>query len=142
MSTPGNVVFSPVEPNMPTYSYLPWALFGVLAILFIVVAVGVYQWIQNGSFSFSTWFRKEEQEMDSQVKEYKPESWCFVGEDVVGRWCVRVPNPHSCTPDRLFDSEDNCTYVSASALPLGVVKEGGAEYKPFAPPMPAMANTF
>ncbi len=130
---------------MPTYSYIPWALFVVLTILFIVVAVGVFQWIQNGSVSFSTWFRKERkehtQEME-QVQEYKPESWCFVGEDVTGRWCVRVPTPHSCTPDRLFDSEDNCTYVPASAMPLGVVKEGGAEYKPFAPPMPAMANTF
>ena len=114
----------------------PWILIGVslLVVGFIVVAIIV--WIRSGTKDMQL-----VQEME-RVQEYRPESWCFVGEDVVGRWCVRVPFPQSCTPDRLFDSEDSCTYVPASALPLGVVKEGGAEYKPFAPPMPAMANTF
>ena len=72
---------------------------------------------------------------------HRKESWCFVGEDVQGRWCVHVPSATSCTPDRTFDSEDACTLVNASSMPLGVVRDGGALMQPLGP-IPAMSNQY
>lgn len=66
------------------------------------------------------------------------ESWCFVGEDTTGRWCVRVPSSHACDPDRSFASRSDCELVTASSLPLGVVQQGGATMKPLGP-MPSMS---
>ncbi len=136
-----------MNTGTPQKTYIPWILIGMITLLVLLVAFGIYQWIQYGSWErvVNWWhalFYGEEIREERHITDYRPESWCFVGEDVEGRWCVRVPYPQSCTPDRLFDSEDSCTYIPASAMPLGVVREGGAEYKPFAPPMPAMANTF
>lgn len=74
-------------------------------------------------------------------RKQEKESWCFVGEDVQGRWCVRVPSASSCTPDRTFESEDACTLVKASSMPLGVVRDGGALMQPLGP-IPALSNTF
>lgn len=58
------------------------------------------------------------------------ENWCFVGEDVTGRWCVKVPRPGACTPERLFSSRPGCELVTASPLPLGLIANGGAQMKP------------
>jgi hypothetical protein len=139
-----NVTIAMDPINAPQKTYIPWILIGGITMVLLLIGFGVYQWIQYGSWErvVDWWYGERPREERRHVTDYRPESWCFVGEDVEGRWCVRVPNPQSCTPDRLFDSEDSCTYVPASAMPLGVVREGGAEYKPFAPPMPAMANTF
>ena len=60
------------------------------------------------------------------------ENWCFVGEDVTGRWCVKVPQPDACSPERLFSSRPGCELVPASPLPLGLVAKGGATMKPLA----------
>ena len=58
------------------------------------------------------------------------ENWCFVGEDVTGRWCVKVPQPDACSPERLFSSRPGCELVTASPLPLGLIAKGGAEMNP------------
>lgn len=58
------------------------------------------------------------------------ENWCFVGEDVTGRWCVKVPRPDACSPERLFSSRPGCELVAASPLPLGLVAKGGAVNNP------------
>ena len=58
------------------------------------------------------------------------ENWCFVGEDVTGRWCVKVPRPDACSPERLFSSRPGCELVPASPLPLGLVAKGGAAMNP------------
>jgi hypothetical protein len=58
------------------------------------------------------------------------ENWCFVGEDVTGRWCVKVPQPDACSPERLFSSRPGCELEPASPLPLGLVAKGGAEMNP------------
>lgn len=58
------------------------------------------------------------------------ENWCFVGEDVTGRWCVKVPKPDACSPERLFSSRPGCELVPASPLPLGVVNKNGDAMKP------------
>ena len=58
------------------------------------------------------------------------ENWCFVGEDLTGRWCVKVPNAAACSPERLFSSRPGCELVEASASPAGINKNGGATMTP------------
>jgi hypothetical protein len=62
------------------------------------------------------------------IRAYKPESWCLVGENTLGRYCVPSEN---CGPLERFPSQEACEYVEASALPLGITGEGGLHYNPF-----------
>jgi hypothetical protein len=75
----------------------------------------------------------------SEAKKHKEETWCFIGEDKTGRWCVHVPNSHACDPDRTFASRDACELVTASAMPLGFLKHGGITQTPLSA-IPAMSN--
>jgi len=36
------------------------------------------------------------------------QTWCFVGEDLVGRWCVQVSTPNACPSDRSYSSKNQC----------------------------------
>ena len=36
------------------------------------------------------------------------QTWCFLGEDMVGRWCVQVSSPSMCPTDRSFASKNRC----------------------------------
>jgi len=53
------------------------------------------------------------------------ESWCFVGEDLTGRYCVKVPSADSCDSNRVFESRSDCELQKANHLPAGVVNENG-----------------
>jgi hypothetical protein len=57
-------------------------------------------------------------EKDTQAPErvYKPESWCLMSEDVLGRWCS--PNIATCPAHRFYTSREACELVDASAMPL------------------------
>jgi hypothetical protein len=48
-------------------------------------------------------------------------AWCFVGEDLTGRYCVKVPSAESCDSTRVFNSQQDCEMKSGNALPSGVV---------------------
>ena len=54
------------------------------------------------------------------------ESWCFVGEDLTGRYCVKVPSAKSCDAGRTYKSRQDCEMVSAQHLPAGVITKQGA----------------
>jgi hypothetical protein len=58
------------------------------------------------------------------------ESWCFVGEDLMGRFCVKVPSRGACTPERHYSSRAECELVQAMQLPAGPVTQGGASMQP------------
>ncbi len=73
------------------------------------------------------------------VQAYKPESWCFVGENTLGRYCVKS---EKCGPLDRFPSREACEYTEASALPLGVTGEGGLYYTQFLAPRVAQYHTF
>jgi hypothetical protein len=64
----------------------------------------------------------------TDVRAYKPESWCLVGENTLGRYCVQSDH---CGPLERFPSQEECELIEASALPLGVTGEGGLHYTPF-----------
>lgn len=36
------------------------------------------------------------------------QTWCLVGEDMTGRWCVQVQGVKACEPDRTFGSKNAC----------------------------------
>lgn len=59
-----------------------------------------------------------------------PTAWCLVGEDLSGRYCVRVPSVYSCDPNRTFDSRESCELTPAQALPSGIQLAGGQAMKP------------
>ena len=50
--------------------------------------------------------------------------WCFVGEDISGRYCVKVPSKESCVPDRTFRSLSECALIDGNHLPAGIEKDG------------------
>jgi|LauGreDrversion4_2_1035121.scaffolds.fasta_scaffold264908_2 hypothetical protein len=58
------------------------------------------------------------------------ESWCFVGEDLTGRYCVKVPSAKSCDAGRTYRSRQDCEMVPAQHLPAGVVTKQGAGMLP------------
>ena len=64
---------------------------------------------------------------ESTATRGKREHWCFVGEDLTGRWCVKVPHHSSCTPERLYQTRSECELVTASKSPLGIIKDGGVD---------------
>ena len=51
-------------------------------------------------------------------------SWCFVGEDLSGRYCVQVPSDNACTSDRSFTTKGECEMVKASHMPAGIMRDG------------------
>jgi len=36
------------------------------------------------------------------------QTWCFLGEDMAGKWCIQVPVPNMCPVDRSFTSKNKC----------------------------------
>ena len=36
------------------------------------------------------------------------QTWCFLGEDMVGRWCIQVSAPNLCPVERSFSSKNKC----------------------------------
>lgn len=56
------------------------------------------------------------------------QTWCFVGEDRTGRYCVKVPGPKSCDPDRRYYTRLECEMNLANAMPAGVITNHGVSY--------------
>ena len=72
---------------------------------------------------------------------YKPETWCFVGENTLGRYCVQR-DAGTCGPLDTFPSREACEHTESSALPLGVTANGGLVYNPFMSPHDSRYYTF
>jgi hypothetical protein len=108
----------------------PWFLIGGI-ILLLVLAYMLYQ-RQTIDIHVELPEVPESPEMKQRVSNNGRlgENWCFVGEDATGRWCVKVPQPDACSPERLFSSRPACELVTASPLPLGLLSKGGAEMHP------------
>lgn len=63
----------------------------------------------------------------------KPSStWCFVGEDTTGRWCVEVPVPSLCEPIRSYGTRSSCEMTLAQQLPSGISTNNGTASIPMA----------
>ena len=87
----------------------------------------------------------EQEEKEKEEKEEKEESnpepdtsndnteptqsWCFVGEDMSGRYCVKVPSDAACPSNRLFKRRGDCEYINAMHMPAGITA-GGLQFRP------------
>jgi hypothetical protein len=60
------------------------------------------------------------------------ESWCFVGEDLTGRYCVKVPSSSSCESSRRYTSRNDCEMIPAQHLPAGIITKQGTSMLPLA----------
>jgi hypothetical protein len=58
--------------------------------------------------------------------------WCFVGEDMTGRWCVKTPEEGLCPQKRVFQSRSECEMKTASASPLGINQDHDTTMIPIA----------
>ena len=58
------------------------------------------------------------------------ETWCFVGEDLSGRYCVKVPSETSCSSERTFNSRSSCELTPANNMITGAVRNGGIGIQP------------
>jgi hypothetical protein len=36
------------------------------------------------------------------------QTWCLVGEDIAGRWCLQVQSPAGCEPSRTYKTKNQC----------------------------------
>jgi hypothetical protein len=36
------------------------------------------------------------------------QTWCLVGEDMAGRWCIQVKGPAQCEPIRTYKTKNKC----------------------------------
>ena len=69
---------------------------------------------------------KLEPEPEPEPKPIHPpsETWCFVGEDLSGRYCVKVPSHKACNSDRSFQTREDCEMISGSHMPAGIMRNG------------------
>lgn len=65
------------------------------------------------------------------------ETWCFLGEDNTGRWCVKVPLPSLCEPARSYGGRDPCEMTLAQQLPLGLAGNNNTDKVSPGAPRPA-----
>jgi hypothetical protein len=151
IASPNSVLSAlPSLPSLPSLGgslskYL--AGFGIV-IAIVIVVIGligylyfqqfVYYWRRiSGGHHGEDWMRhesheeREEHESHRNHKEHsKPATWCFVGEDLLGRYCVKVPGPHACTPDRSYTSDSDCRLIPAQHLPAGTVMNNATRMLP------------
>ena len=71
------------------------------------------------------WLKSQLQGAAADASTKNPEDfirgqWCFVGEDLTGRWCVKTPEEGLCPKQRVFQSRSECEMKTASASPLGI----------------------
>ena len=137
-------------------STTPWLLIGISTVLlvgglvfFFIVQKESHPWYTkriswmnylfgtpDTEYSISTYVQDttspllKKQTSDMPVK--PSETWCFVGEDNTGRWCVKVPLPSLCEPIRTYGSRNSCEMTLAQQLPSGIVTKGGQSTKPLA----------
>ena len=82
----------------------------------------------TNALSKSVRFDVPDNEEEGNQSETEPanstQSWCFVGEDLSGRYCVKVPSDATCTSDRLFKSRDECEMAKGSHMPAGITRDG------------------
>lgn len=112
----------------------PWFWSAVVALLLVLVGLAFWKF---GVFNPPSIPIYTETEKPRPASANKEETWCFVGEDMTGRWCVRVPHRGSCDPERSYSSKSDCQLTAASRMPLGVNMEGGARVAPLMGPPPS-----
>lgn len=113
---------SPILQDTPTQWFLnDWRI--LLAVLLIIVAIiGLYIYYYGKDEGGVREERVRPPVSVAPVREQERQTWCLVAEDLAGRYCVKVPGPQSCTHERSYLSEEQCTLTPGMHLPAGVNK--------------------
>jgi len=117
--------FAPVS-SLTSYLYV-----GGLVIVVIVLLLGLLGYFTKGVkekkenvaipvLMTGSAASAEEENGKKRGTERTKEAWCLVGEDVSGRYCVKVPSESSCVPDRTHRSQEECELTPASRMPLAL----------------------
>ena len=135
MNSAVNRAVNGVATNLPrTHSFYTFLLVVIGA---IVLGVGIVYVVRHYGLH-KRWDRHEEREhrehreQRDEEDRFKKEVWCFVGEDLTGRACVKVPSPASCDAERSYGSRPDCELQTANRLPSGVITNGGTSMIPLA----------
>ena len=100
----------------PSTNWTP--LFVILGVIFVtcILLWIIWQYIRD-------WLRSQMQEAapsKTNPEDFVRGQWCFIGEDLTGRWCVKTPEEGLCPKQRVFQSRSECEMKTASASPLGI----------------------
>ena len=134
-----NVVSSPLEPSFSFSSTYIAVIVAAALVLGLLVYTDIVSRIRNFFLPI----------LPLQPPTYKPDTyteptaktllpydntknqtWCFIGEDNTGRYCVKVPRADLCDPIRTFGQREACELIQGSQLPLGIVTESGNNKTP------------
>ena len=131
-----NSAVNGVATNIPSGTAHSFYTFLLVVIGAIVLGV-VIVYVVRHSGLHKRWDRHEENEHREHREHrdedrFKKEVWCFVGEDLTGRACVKVPSPASCDAERSYGSRPDCELQTANRLPSGVITNGGESMIPLA----------
>jgi hypothetical protein len=130
-------VNSTLNGPAPSYNWLIYVLIVIIIIgLLYVYRNTIVRMIENTmkggkKFYNSVLDLKEKRlvggknERDEDDKENIVGNWCYVGEDLTGRFCVKVPEVELCPKARAFVTRAECEMVKASPLPLTVQQDRG-----------------
>jgi hypothetical protein len=110
-----------------------------LLVLFLVgilicIAISAYLWFTVPSENKENPISVEASPVPAPENKHKEkpvlhESWCFVGDDLSGRYCVKVPSDAACTSDRIFLTRGDCELISGSHLVAGI-SYNGYDFRP------------
>jgi hypothetical protein len=122
-----------VEMNSTLKPSTDWLFILCMVILVLyVVALIVYFGIKYWNSATAAPAAAPEAAPEAAPAAEVPEYWCFVGEDLTGRWCVKTPEDGLCPKDRSFRRRADCERVTASASPLGVNQQHDTTMIPIA----------
>ena len=100
----------------PSTNWTPlFVILGVILVTCILLWI-IWQYIRD-------WLQSQLQETapsKTNPEDFVRGQWCFVGEDMTGRWCVKTPEEGLCPKQRVFQSRSECEMKTASASPLGI----------------------
>jgi hypothetical protein len=127
-------VNSTLNGPAPSYSWLIYVIvfIGLVGILYLYrnsIIKAFENMIQGGKKLSNSIYDLKMNRVDGTKSKEKEETiignWCYVGEDLTGRFCVKVPEAELCPKARAFQTRSECEMVQASPLPLTVQQDRG-----------------
>jgi hypothetical protein len=114
----------------------------IIAIIILVVGAAIKMWGVQDIIPATDAAPAPPTDESEDIRTYKPQNWCLMAENTVGRFCIEVQKPDQCDPKNRFASRATCEMTPASALPLGISNTGGRFHSTFMEPQRSLATTY
>jgi hypothetical protein len=102
-----------------------------LFLLMLITGVVIRYWVAPVYRKTARKTEEAEDVKQADPRVWKEETWCFIHENVQGRWCMKA-KADNCSPPNRFRSKEECEMIEASAMPLGLVQNQGRIARPLA----------